>query len=140
MGNVFTTTCFIRKDTPELREKLEELGYAIMYGYDTGFIITNPKFGVAFIPVGPKAKVDENDIGEYIDCGTNETLFLAIAALRDDSDYMQWFCDDHIDEFKYFFLCEYDNVGKHIHEKMDGWDCDGFHKATAAELINHFKS
>ena len=26
-----------------------------------------------------------------IDCGTNEELFLAIAALRDDTDKLQWF-------------------------------------------------
>ena len=27
----------------------------------------------------------------YIHCGTNEALFLAIAALRDDTDDSQWF-------------------------------------------------
>lgn len=26
----FTTPCFIRKNTPELRKKLEELGYEIL--------------------------------------------------------------------------------------------------------------
>ncbi len=28
-----------------------------------------------------------------VDCGTNEDLFLAIAALRDDTDKYQWFTD-----------------------------------------------
>lgn len=32
----FTTPCFIRKNTPELRKKLEELGYEILGGnWDT---------------------------------------------------------------------------------------------------------
>ena len=30
-----------------------------------------------------------------IDCGTNEILFLSLAALRDDSDYMQWFMNNY---------------------------------------------
>lgn len=131
----FTTPCFIRKNTPELRRKLEELGYKhsmeceqpsnTLVAFESGL------FSEKLFPTYPNCVVD---------CGTNETLFLAIAALREDSDKFQWFCDDYSDEFKSFFLCEYDNVDKHIHEKMDGWDCDGFHKATAEELINHFKN
>lgn len=90
----FTTPCFIRKNTLELRKKLEELGYTLMCGYDTGFIMTNPEFGVAFLPVGPKVEVDEDSNRDYIDCGTNEELFLAIAALRDDTDESQYFVLD----------------------------------------------
>lgn len=37
-------------------------------------------------------KDDEYVIGlGYIDCGTNENLFLALAALQDDTDNEQWF-------------------------------------------------
>lgn len=31
--------------------------------------------------------------GGYIHCGTNESLFLAIAALRENTDKFQWFTD-----------------------------------------------
>lgn len=138
MTQKFTTPCFIRKNTEELRKKLEELGYSIMCGYDIGFIITCPNFGVAFLPVGPKVKVDENNNGEYIDCGTNENLFLAIAALRKDSDYMQWFTNG-----VHWYLCEsnvFENSGLFDKEySVRIKDGNYYHKASVEELIKHFK-
>jgi hypothetical protein len=84
----FTTPCFIRKNTPELRKKLEELGYKNrnLYFYDCigvvydGFdCISQWMFGSIW------------DFADCIDCGTNEEFFLAIAALRDDTDNNQLF-------------------------------------------------
>jgi hypothetical protein len=82
-----------------------------------------------------------------IDCNTNEKLFLAIAALRDNSDYMQW--------FKYnnkWYLCEKDNwiemlplvsMGREFtdDEARYYWITflGLFHKATVDELIEKFK-
>ena len=63
----------------------------------------------------------------FIDCGTNDELFLAIASLRDDTDNMQWFTDGNgywqqcIGSFKFPSLAK---------EKL--------HKATVQELIEHF--
>lgn len=68
----FTTPCIIYKNTPELHEKLRELGYTIMCGYDTGFIMTWAECGIAFIPEGPKVEINKDSLSEYIDCGTNE--------------------------------------------------------------------
>ena len=130
----FTTPCFIRKNTPELRKKLEELGYKILfsarYGYDDGIRACS----------GYVSTMKQTNIyADIIDCGTNEQLFLALAALREDSDKFQWFCDNEEEEYKSLFFCKYDDVEKHIHNEMDGWDCEGFHKATPAELIEYFK-
>lgn len=74
------------------------------------------------------------------DCGTNEELFLAIAALRDDSNYMQW------------FICTEDYIESPAKEwKVGDWDLNTcpdvtyeqqlphWRKATVEELINHFK-
>ena len=60
-----------------------------------------------------------------IDCGTNEELFLALAALRNDTDKYQWFTDGDL-----WFKCgdEVCNEGRKIH------------KATVDELIEHFKT
>lgn len=136
----FIKSAFIRKNTPELRKKLEVLGYAIMYGYDTGFIITNPEFGVAFLPVGPKVEVDKDSNREYIDCGTNEDLFLAIAALREDTDVNQWFVMDvevyNDIPMNTWFKATSIEGGKHIGTQIDPMYC---HKATASELIEYFK-
>lgn len=140
MIHKFIQTAFIRKNTPELRKKLEELGYAIMYGYDTGFIITNPEFGVAFLPVGPKVEVDEDSNREYIDCGTNEDLFLAIAALKEDTDVNQWFVMDvevyNDIPINTWFKATSIEDGKHIGTQIDPMYC---HKATVSELIEFFK-
>lgn len=72
--------------------------------------------------------IDETD--GFIDCGTNEDLFLALAALRDDSDYMQWFTNDQMQMWK-------------IHDrKEDNWNLDKefWRKAAPSELIEHFKT
>ena len=73
----------------------------------------------------------------YIDCGTNEELFLAIAALRDDTDKYQWFVNEKME----FVFCNQSEL-KHVIDNSYDW-CDysvsEFHKATVAELIEHFK-
>lgn len=87
--------------------------------------------------------------GKFIDCGTNEELFLAIAALRDDSNYMQWFITDSILSVSYG-----DSIGNdHYFTEPKGimffwdeyWDnatiiSGRYHKATVDELIEHFKT
>ncbi|MBD5173816.1 MAG: hypothetical protein HDT08_04175 [Bacteroidales bacterium] len=137
----FTTPCFIRKNTPELRKKLEELGYTFLpNGYaewnipieELPYLQCNTERNLSYY-------IGKNGWMDGIDCGENEQLFLALAALREDSDKFQWFCDDEEGEYKSLFFCKYDDVEKHIHNEMDGWDCEGFHKATPAELIEHFK-
>ena len=78
----FTTPCFIRKNTQELRRGLEELGYKMLspIEYDNLECSDNWVNDV-------KSLNDCNGI----DCGTNEELFLAIAALKDDTDNNQLF-------------------------------------------------
>lgn len=96
----FTTPCFIRKNTPELREKLKGLGYShgkpAYYANDDDnkydFILCNK--GKFFLLSKSNHVIREgHPLRKHgsIDCGTNEDLFLAIAALRDDTDYMQFF-------------------------------------------------
>lgn len=162
----FTQPCFIRKNTPELRRKLEELGY---------------KKGVSPLPVGQEDIYDRDihlfenkyhfrtytcyGVKNNIDCGTNEELFLALAALRDDSDYMQWFVfpkthtkklsgcfgqvvgmDGHYQEIVGYEWHRYENKDNALTERlntmiqMEGEDI-GFlpHKATVKEIIEHFK-
>ena len=86
----FTTSCFIRKNTEELRKKLEDIGYknACSSNYHD-IIYTDAEHGVYFTMFSSNIIDDEF----AYDCGENEELFLAIAALRDDNNYMQWFTD-----------------------------------------------
>ena len=94
----FCQQCFIRKNTLELRKKLEELGYE-PNGYEcfwednSRYIITTiDNQGYSYYTLCIKDScLLENEL--FIDCEDNEELFLALAALRNDSDYMQWFTD-----------------------------------------------
>lgn len=128
----FTTPCFIHKNTQELRRGLEELGYS--HGKPKYYADDDNKYdfimchnGIFFL-LSQKNHVIRNGhpLKKYgsIDCGTNEELFLAIAALRDDTDKYQWFTDGDL-----WFKCgdEVCNEGRKIH------------KATVNELIEHFK-
>lgn len=126
----FTTPCFIRKNTKELRKKLEELGYKNrnLYFYDCigvvydGFdCISQWMFGSIW------------DFADCIDCGTNEEFFLAIASLRNDTDKNQWFTDGDkwilCPEIKFSTYWAYNDV--YI-------NTDTIHKATVNELIELF--
>lgn len=130
----FTTPCIIYKNTPKLHEKLRELGYTIMCGYDTGFIMTWAECGIAFIPEGPKIEINRDSLSEYIDCGANEALFLAIVALREDSnchhDYLQWFTTNDCSEWR---------QSKEDFCELRFLSNGRWHKATVEELIEHFK-
>lgn len=127
----FTTPCFIRKNTPELRKKLEELRYKNrnLYFYDCigvvydGFdCISQWMFGSIW------------DFADCIDCGVNEDLFLAIAALRDDTDKYQWFTDGN----KWILCFEIEFSTCWVYNDIDV-NLDVIHKATVNELVEHFK-
>lgn len=124
----FTTSCFIRKNTEELRKKLEDIGYKNACSSNHHDIIyTDAEYGVYFTTFASNITDDEF----AYDCGENEELFLAIAALRDDNNYMQWFTDgNHWYQNK---------INDREVERFGAGDPIGYHKATVEELINHFK-
>lgn len=154
---MFTTPCFIRKNTPELRKKLEELGYtngaweSPHFEYPYLMCFPNRKFGLfkgeGFYMTEDDYRCDGkqwtyNPPKEYIDCGDNEELFIALAALRNDTDVNQWFIYNTIDnqvgkfetvewvkclDVKMEDYFSYDNIYKFMR------------KATVEEIIEHFK-
>lgn len=126
----FTTPCLIYKNTLELQGKLKILGYVehpTMMNVDISsqFLICNRGF-FAGIPLGYKEEIDN-----AIDCKTNENLFLAISALRDDTDKNQWFTDGY-----HWEICP-DEVA-YINAWINKYESSP-HKATVEELIEHFK-
>ena len=141
----FTQPCFIRKNTPELRKKLEELGYEAnayecFWDDENRYIITTiDSNGFAFYTLCIKnCCILENK--EFIDCGDNEELFLSIAALRDDTDINQWFIMD-VEEYVNinqgdWFIATDRNGGKHIGTQIEPIYC---HKATSEEIVKYFK-
>ena len=83
---MFVTKCFIRKYTPELFLRVMDMGYDVC---------------------GPDPQSDVIECGDnrccayklpfdghlmsYVDCGTNEDMFLSLAAMNDETDKYQWF-------------------------------------------------
>lgn len=150
---MFITPCFIRKNTSELRKKLEKLGY-------TNGAWESPHFEYPYLMCFPNRKsglfkgegfyMTEDDYRcdgerwtynppkEYIDCGDNEDLFLALAALRNDKPDYQWFLWEDNDG-KYHTESD-DTWRKYIpNEKWEEWWWFEVRKATVEEIIEHFK-
>ena len=129
----FTQPCFIRKNTPELRKKLEELGYTnTPSGKGEWFIpIEELEYLVTYPISGCYQGCNGYWYEDDFDCGTNEELFLALVALRDDSDYMQWFVTEKGEWVK----CEREHFyQEHLTKTWRTW-----HKATIEEIIEYFK-
>ena len=143
----FIQPCFIRKNTPELIKKLEELGYkpfgSVKYELDTGWgLSTDNRLGEfeSFDNHGLEniMKCEPPDYEVSIDCGTNEELFLALAAMRDDKPDYQWFLWEENDG-KYPIKLD-DAWRKYIpNEKWEDWWWFEVRKATVEEIIEHFK-
>lgn len=128
----FTTAAFIRKNTLELRKKLERLGYHLhpeCIDDDRGnYLFVNREYYLNR-PLGYS-----EELSRSIDCGTNEALFLAIASLRDDTDKNQWFMDGDK-----WILCPKIKFSTYWVCNDIGVNLDTIHKATLEELIEHFK-
>lgn len=150
---MFTEVLLIRKNTAELREMMLKLGYECInsggttldaHNYDGKGNHKSIEEGNAIITsyggyYGVIYDIDEVAKKGRIDCGTNEKLFLALAALRDDTDYMQYFvCGGS------FVLCDRDSwldmySVLHSGNKYTIDELDNAHIATVEELIEHFK-
>ena len=146
----FIQPCFIRKNTPELRKRLEELGYtngaweSPHFEYPYLMCFPNRKFGLfkgeGFYMTEDDYRCDGerwtyNPPKEYIDCGDNEELFIALAALRDDSDINQYFICDKVS----FTLGKTYYPDDYLYYQYDEFfDKQNWHKATVEELIEHF--
>jgi len=142
----FTTPCFINKHSSKIIECLKELGY-INYGNPMQSMDFSKIFTTIdgyFVPYNI-ASIDSS----WIDCGENEQLFLSLAALRDDSDYMQWFVSrgwengfGNIEDK--WVLCDKTTLAEFgaVNNSPNTYTnpAFGWNKATPQELIEHFKN
>lgn len=161
---MFTTKCFIRKNTPELRDKLEKLGYRICSCckfedniWLNNFLMIKNDPSIHGIGAWDIEDSQEEVLNRYItdntedsnpaiDCGDNERLFLALVALRDDTDKYQWFFSTGWTDFEgnplpdKWVLCDQDTLEKFafVNNSPNSYKT-GWKKATVEELIQHFK-
>lgn len=136
---MFTQSCYIEKNTLELRNKLEELGYKYggkerTYGEAKALYCHFDRF---YECVQKPSRYES-----IVDCKDNEELFLAIAALTNTTDKNQWFIYDSIDciveqlRQKFWFQCEEDKVEDMMYYDSMYLNCK---KATLKEIIEYFK-
>lgn len=126
---MFKHSSFIYKNTPELRQYLDTIGYK--YGGKAS------KFKQPYLYCSLDKYFECNSFPArhhgIIDCAENEELFKAIAALRDDKPDYQWFVwDDENDEgekFKQYIPGE----------SWQDWWWFEVHKANVNELLKYFK-
>ena len=123
----FTTPCFIRKNTERLRESLKRLGIRPL--------LSNERLNA----IGDNIKVyhgreavfscsySQELYGHFLDCGTNESLFLMFINGKGD-----WgICRDNT---------EYGGLsGIDFYGMPNDLNVGNYHKATVEELIEHFK-
>lgn len=132
-------TMFYQKNTERLRESLKRLGIRPL--------LSNERLNA----IGDNIKVyhgreavfscsySQELYGHFLDCGTNENLFLAIAALRDDTDHNQLFVNDKGDWGIYRGGSDGGLSGIDFYGMPNDLNVDNYHKATVEELIEHFK-
>lgn len=134
----FKQSVFIKKNTQELQNKLKKLGYK--YGGCDSQSVGNSAlycYYDTYYEIYPSKPARDHKI---IDCGYNDELFLALAALRSDSDMFQW------------FICTEEYISTHTMDfvKVGTWQLNTQHnklsyglkrlwkKATIKEIIEHF--
>ena len=135
---MFTASCFIRKNTPELINKLINLGY-VKALFDEEYTKSDA-YGLI---------VDQGDIAplehamqemelmftyNFVDCSYNEELFIALASMTDDEYGL---CD--------YYIVTTDNDSRYakgsIHRALPISSVihpSCYRKATVEELINYF--
>jgi hypothetical protein len=131
---MFTQQCFIRKNSEKLRSELDKLGYASFRKInDLQCLMTFGKIGDFECFYDSLSEKFINSLNNTIDCGTNEKLFLAIAALRDDSDKFQYFTN-----CVFWIKCSQLELKHELDNNYEEFCVADFHKATVEELIEHF--
>lgn len=135
---MFYQPCFIRNANKNLIYFISGLGYTPMYKTYR----LNIEGNNLVLEGGTWHFTDSDNHPYRIDCGTNVSLFLALAALRDGNDKAQWFKENNSDlwvrcaSLKFQFY-KWENInGSWVEVSL----VDNFHKATVQELIEHFNS
>ena len=128
---MFTQQCLIHKNTKEIINFLNEIGYTLYEGSDnfSKNVACSCKFNTYFT-----FDDDEYVFPNTIDCKKNKELFFAVAALRDDSDKFQYFTNG-----EKWIKCSQLELKHELDNNYEEFCVADFQKATVEELIEHFK-
>ena len=149
---MFTTPCFVKiedaQERADLIKWLEGIGYTFNVCHKNAYeVAISPHSTTKVIKVERRAEssfidaLESTDTG--IDCGTNIDLFKAIAALRDDSDTMQFFRITDLSTGNIVDKCVRLTYGKRVSKKRFNLNrCHDYliKKLSPQELIEYFKT
>lgn len=134
---MFKYECYIKKNTIELIDKLLSFGYkkGIIFKADDSLITNSLGTFISF-----SSKKEQICGNWFIDCEKSETAFLAIAAIRNDNDWFQWFTTKKAEGW-YQHVKTYDMDKKQVtpNSAYDILPKDLWHKATPKEILKNFK-
>ena len=128
---MFKHDCFIRKNSEYLRKSLDLIGKRNLRNIHDGILITHSDRHYSLLDCNEAIEIMLDD--GFIYCGTNEELFLAIAALRDDSDKFQYFTNG-----VFWIKCSQLDLKHKLDNNYEEFCVADFHKATVDELIELF--
>ena len=145
---MITGGVFIHRNDFSLISKLEQLGYKKGHCYEGDLPYIYCGYDKDFEPYGEDLQYDEANYNApilfstniYYNCGNNEDLFLALAALNCKSDKYKW------------FICKEEYISNHTlepipvgtwqknlnHDKLPYSLKKLWRKATKKEIIEHF--
>lgn len=139
----FVANCVIYKSNPTLWRKLSEMGLKRnpFEATQRESTPTAPRCIVVQGGMYYDVAVNSESLQDFIDCGTDENFFLALAALRNDTDQNQVFIYDdrawnNDNPRRFWFKCRTPDVADDMHQSGMHRSCT---KATIAELIYHFQ-
>jgi len=138
---MFTQKCFIRKKSTTIIDGLRYINAKICGCTALSHFVTfrnGEVHGIDNTDGSGESCLAQlvHDDPDFIDCGTNEKLFLAIAALRDDSDIYQWFTDGE----KWVISDVHSLMGLKGYFDKIGFNYPATRKATIEELISHYSN
>lgn len=144
----FNQPCFIRKNTPELREYLKKLGHKEVHS------ISKNKSHKKYLYTYNGRFSQEN--GHFIsclkdyNCGTNEDLFKAIAAISDellegqyikaDADFTVYWGDQAGNDLSCHIKKDEVFTADRVFLHSECFDRDAWHMMSVQELIEYFKN
>ena len=129
---MFTQQCFIRSNSWQIINTLIKFEKNVLNKEPNGYIVSNEE--LVYSVCDEEEYLENMILNGFIDCGTNEELFLSIAALRDDSDKFQYFTNG-----VFWIKCSQLELKHELDNNYEEFCVADFHKATVQELIEHFK-
>lgn len=138
----FQTSCMVLVRDEQQQIKLEKwmksIGWQVRLGKDGPcFLIANANQGQALWMDLEGQRTREIFARDFIDCGENINMFMALAAMNDENIFRQFVIDG---DGNWGFCTQDDEQGRGIFLRGTAFNLRKYRKATTEEIVAHFKN